>query len=159
MKLFFGNISLFSDGVKTLIEEKPFDEKPFIVRLICQISLFCYFYYPLPTTFLLQIVMDFSLVLGIDSSAAQAMIKLKDSLIKQFGIKVSIFVSGSSSGFPCEFDLYEGLNSNFGEILKLTKVCPIDGKVISVNIGLGGSCVCDNLDQALIHAEVRISLI
>jgi len=126
--LFFGNISLFSDGVKALIEEKPIDERPYII------------------------IMDFTLVLGIDSSAAQAIIKLRDSFTKQFGIKLSIFVTGSTEGFPCEFDLYQGLNANQGEMLKISKINPFDGKEVSVSVG-SGSCVCTDLDQALSHAE------
>ena len=60
---------------------------------------------------LLQIIIDFTLVLGIDSSAAQAIMKLRDSLTNQFGIKLSIFVPGSSQGFPCEVNLSEELDS------------------------------------------------
>jgi len=73
-------------------------------------------------------------VLGIDSSAAQAIIKLRDNLTHQLGSKLIIFVSGSASGFPCESNLSGHLNSarNFK-----------------------GSHVCDDLDQALIYAEVR----
>ncbi|EED93725.1 sulfate permease, partial [Thalassiosira pseudonana CCMP1335] len=54
--LFFGNISIFSDGVKKRIQTFPRDERPIIV------------------------IIDFTLVLGIDSSAAQAIIKLRDYL-------------------------------------------------------------------------------
>jgi len=102
--------------------------------------------------------MDFTLVLGIDSSAAQAIIKLRDSFTKQFGIKLSIFVTGSTEGFPCEFDLYQGLNANQGEMLKISKINPFDGKEVSVSVG-SGSCVCTDLDQALSHAEVNLSFL
>ena len=73
-------------------------------------------------------------MLGIDSSAAQAIIKLRDNLTHQLGTRLIIFVSGSRSGFPCESNLSEQLNTarNFE-----------------------GSSVCDELDQALIYAEVR----
>lgn len=73
-------------------------------------------------------------MLGIDSSAAQAILKLRDHLSRQLGTKLVIFVAGSASGFPCEINIYEQLNTaqNFS-----------------------GSYVCDDLDQALIYAEVR----
>lgn len=86
-------------------------------------------YLPLP-----KVIIDFTLVLGIDSSAAQAIVKLKDQLSHQLGTKLVIFVPGSAAGFPCEINISEQLNTarNFS-----------------------GSCVCEDLDQALIYAEVR----
>ena len=46
------------------------------------------------------VIMDFSLVLGIDSSAAQAITKIKKLMKKRFDVKLSIFVTGSTDGFP-----------------------------------------------------------
>jgi hypothetical protein len=85
-------------------------------------------------TYLPQVIIDFTLVLGIDSSAAQAIIKLRDQLSHQLGTKLVIFVPGSASGFPCEINISEQLNTarNFS-----------------------GSHVCEDMDQALIYAEVR----
>lgn len=57
------------------------------------------------------VILDFSLVVGIDSSAAQGLIKIKNALQKVHGIEVSIFVAGSEEGFPCEFDLSSELAS------------------------------------------------
>ena len=81
-----------------------------------------------------KVIIDFTLVLGIDSSAAQAIIKLRDQLSHQLGTKLVIFVPGSADGFPCETNISEQLNTarNFS-----------------------GSYVCEDLDQALIYAEVR----
>jgi len=81
-----------------------------------------------------KVIIDFTLVLGIDSSAAQAIIKLRDHLSKQLGTKLVIFVPGSTNGFPCEI--------NISEQLKTAR-------------NFSGSYVCDDLDQALIYAEVR----
>ena len=91
--------------------------------------------------------MDFTLVLGIDSSAAQSIIKLRDSLTNQFGIKLCIFVHGSTDGFPCEINLSELLNSPM----------PNDGRgsVQRLLSTLSGSKVCDSLDDGLVFAEVR----
>jgi len=106
--LFFGNISLFGESIKKIIQSNPAGKLPFIV------------------------IIDFTLVLGIDSSAAQAIIKLRDQLSHQLGTKLVIFVPGSASGFPCEINISEQLNTarNFS-----------------------GSHVCEDMDQALIYAE------
>ena len=89
--------------------------------------------------------------MGIDSSAAQAIIKLRDSLANQFFMKLSIFVSGDSDGFPCELNLSDLLNSQ-------NSFSGQSGVVAGHSNGdrrFSGSYVCDNLDQALIYAEVR----
>ena len=57
-------------------------------------------------------MMDFTLVLGIDSSAAQAIIKMKDGIHRTHHIKVCVFVTGTKDGFPCEFKLTKGLTCN-----------------------------------------------
>jgi hypothetical protein len=94
----------------------------------------------------LKIIIDFTLVLGIDSSAAQAIIKLRDSLANQFFIRLSIFVSGGSEGFPCEV--------NLSELLKSTNT-PAMTYGENNSRRFTGSHVCDDLDKALIYAEVR----
>ena len=92
-----------------------------------------------------QIIVDFTLVLGIDSSAAQAILKLRDSLANQFSIRLSIFVSGDSEGFPCEINLSELLVSR-----------DVDrSRQFNDDRKFSGSHVCDDLDEALIYAEVR----
>mmetsp|Transcript_9252 Transcript_9252/g.13524 ORF Transcript_9252/g.13524 Transcript_9252/m.13524 type:complete len:308 (-) Transcript_9252:751-1674(-) len=55
--------------------------------------------------------MDFSLILGMDSSAAQAITKLKSNLHKKFNVDVCVFVAGSRDGFPCQYDLSKELAS------------------------------------------------
>lgn len=87
--LFFGNVAQITDGVHHILRQKKnTDEEPLIVMI------------------------DFTLVLGIDSSAAQAIVKLKDVIRKTYQIKVSIFVTGTDNGFPCEFKLSKGLRTN-----------------------------------------------
>lgn len=100
----------------------------------------------------IQVIIDLSLVLGIDSSAAQAMIKLRDSLLSQFYIKLSIFVSGSDDGFPCEINLSEVLTS---QNLPHDEKHLIEQDSSFSDLRFVGSHVCDDLDQALIYAEVR----
>jgi hypothetical protein len=92
------------------------------------------------------------LVSGIDSSAAQAIIKLRDAIANQFCINLSIFVSGSSEGFPCEINLSEVLKSQ--NYHRNEKSFIAQGNFIS-DRRFTGSYVCDELDQALIYAEVR----
>jgi len=129
---------LFSDGVKALIRDSPSEERPYVI------------------------IIEFTLVLGIDSSAVQAIVKLRDSLSNQFDIKLSIFVPGKSDGFPCENNLSELLDSRFRDSVddehqyhddaSRTKGDSEAG--ISGNTAmLTGSRVCDDLDQALSFAE------
>eukprot|EP00581_Thalassiosira_minuscula_P005996 CAMPEP_0183735588 /NCGR_PEP_ID=MMETSP0737-20130205/47122_1 /TAXON_ID=385413 /ORGANISM="Thalassiosira miniscula, Strain CCMP1093" /LENGTH=905 /DNA_ID=CAMNT_0025969387 /DNA_START=173 /DNA_END=2890 /DNA_ORIENTATION=+ len=125
--LFFGNVSLFSDGVKELIRSSPFHEAPYVI------------------------IIDFTLVLGIDSSAAQAIVKLRDSLTKEFGIKLSIFVPGRSQGFPCETNLSGQLNSRYTPSDQTPKGNQDNNKNLLAK--LTGSTVCSDLDEALVYAE------
>ena len=74
----------------------------------------------------------------------------KSSLLeKEFGIKLSIFVPGSVDGFPCEINLSEELNSS--------GCGSTDEKTKHLIARLTGSQVCNDLDQALIYAEVSSS--
>ena len=120
----------------------------------------------------LIVILDFSLVLGIDSSAAQAMAKLKTSMQKQYNVELSIFVSGSSDGFPCQFDLSKELKapsiptslySNFDEEVATTestestalirKLHRVSSHDAMESMAFSGSHVCTTLDEALIFAE------
>ena len=82
--------------------------------------------------------------MGIDSSAALAIIKLRNNLTTN-GVELCIFVAGSYDGFPCEINLTEELNSQ--PALKGDK----DQQSLAK---LSGSMVCNDLDSALECAEV-----
>jgi SulP family sulfate permease len=58
------------------------------------------------------VIIDFTSVLGLDSSAAQAIAKLKTTMHNKYGIVLSIFVTGSTDGFPCEYNLSEELSES-----------------------------------------------
>lgn len=58
------------------------------------------------------LIMDFSLVLGIDTSATQAIVKLKDVIAKTSDVTLCIFVTGSNDGFPCEINLSQELSNH-----------------------------------------------
>ncbi|KAL3942613.1 MAG: hypothetical protein SGBAC_003214 [Bacillariaceae sp.] len=87
VQLFFGNIAQLTDTIKDLLREKEaLGEMPLVV------------------------IVDFTLVVGMDSSAAHAVAKLKKIVHRLFGVEVSIFVTGSGrGGFPCEFALTKAL--------------------------------------------------
>ena len=57
----------------------------------------------------LVVIFDFGLVVGMDSSAAHSVVKLKRVLHKIFKVEVVIFVTGSGDGFPCEYALSQEL--------------------------------------------------
>ncbi|GMH62705.1 hypothetical protein TL16_g03534 [Triparma laevis f. inornata] len=82
--LYFANLTQFTDAVKEIIEER----KGF-------------------TRFL---VLDFTLVIGIDSSAAFSLLKLVDTMAKRNLLKIA-FVTGKADGFPCTVNLSEQLRS------------------------------------------------
>lgn len=115
----------------------------------------------------LIVILDFSLVLGIDSSAAQGMIKLKSSMQRRFNVELSIFVSGSSDGFPCQFDLSRELSAPniptalyntcdeevATETTGLVKLHRVSSRDAMAQMAFSGSHVCTTLDEALVFAE------
>lgn len=115
--LFFGNLAQLTDNIHHLLET-PF--QPWIL------------------------IMDFSLVLGIDSSAAQGIVKLKTLLTDKFQL-LCIFVSGSSEGFPCQFELSNSLS----DIQQL----PSEHTSLLLNPAKTKSHVCESLDLAILFAE------
>lgn len=139
--LFFGNMAQLIERINALLSERA-EATPWIV------------------------VLDFSLVLGIDSSAALTMTKLRDTLRKTFGVDLCIFVTGSDDGFPCEFDLTQELKASCDGEKELGDVeerqpsetsVLLDGNGSENNGGfLTGSHVEDSLDRALIVAEDAI---
>jgi SulP family sulfate permease len=121
------------------------------------------------------VIMDFGLVLGIDTSAAQAIVKLKNTMQSQYKVELCVFVSGSEVGFPTEFDLTRGLSAsasggtlpsstiyknndietqqqqaNANEWTSLLN--PPDPATTKLS-SFSGSHVCDTLDMALVISE------
>eukprot|EP00957_Ditylum_brightwellii_P170813 13001346-Ditylum_brightwellii.AAC.1 len=114
----------------------------------------------------------------MDSSAAQAIGKLKDTMRKRFHIDVAIFVSGSRDGFPCKYDLSHELSCPadpadqdtineeaallFGGEAKMEKINTPANLVHTprlirssrdTGLPIPQNLVCDSLDSALIFAE------
>mmetsp|Transcript_32229 Transcript_32229/g.74217 ORF Transcript_32229/g.74217 Transcript_32229/m.74217 type:complete len:473 (-) Transcript_32229:320-1738(-) len=81
--LFFGNIVALTDKVKEILRDKS----------------------SRPDDNILIAMLDFALVTGMDSSAAQSISKLKSTMHEQYGIRMTVFVTGRREGFPCEYDL------------------------------------------------------
>ncbi len=116
----------------------------------------------------LIVIVDFSLVLGIDSSAAQAIVKLKKLMIATYNTKLCVFVPGSSNGFPCEYDLSSELNdyrlatiadnslfgeSTFTEISNEETAFMMKALHNHEHFRYEGSQVCQTLDFALALSE------
>lgn len=87
--IFFGNAATMTGDIKKHIAERQgTEEEPKVV------------------------ILDFTPVLGLDSSAAQAIARLKDTLHNQFNIPFAVFVTGSTEGFPCAFNLSKALSDS-----------------------------------------------
>lgn len=101
--LFFGNLANLQKTVHDIMEERwNTDDQPIVV------------------------IVDFSLVLGVDSSAAQAITRLKRVLNTEFSVEVSIFVSGSPYGFPTAFDLSRELAAQMSSMIVNKKVDDVE---------------------------------
>lgn len=89
LQLFFGNVAQLTDTIKyVLTERRSVGKSPIVV------------------------IVDFTLVVGMDSSAAHAVAKLKKIIHRLFHVEISVFVTGSGrGGFPCEYALSEALSS------------------------------------------------
>ena len=133
--LFFGNIAQLSETVQRLLAEKSHPEQERVMIVI----------------------MDFSLVLSIDSSAAQSIVKLKGAMYSKHRVQLAIFVPGSEDGFRCEYNLTEELisagNSDDQSAACVDENTKLVRYPIDIQLDFTGSHVCSSLDKALIYAE------
>jgi len=150
--LFFGNMAFFTDQIQGLLcpsseESSTVDGIPTIAEQEKKPPL--------------VLILDFTLVLGIDSSAAHGIAKLKDTILKEYSIQLCLFVTGSTEGFPTEFDLRGQLSTNNrrnsatcipGEETSLLEK-QVQHKEYQKASLHTGSRVCDSLDVALMEAE------
>ena len=124
----------------------------------------------------LIIIMDFSLVVSIDSSAAHAIGKLKNSILKKYPCELCLSVTPSEEGFPTAFDLSSELSKRpvmdcdsggtgkavaktdkpINEATELLQTCLQQGDARSLQEKYSGSYVLHSLDEALIFAENAI---
>lgn len=156
--LFFGNMAYFTEQINRLLNTRSLQQgssrsEETRVTPENDVSPPC------------VLILDCSLVLGIDSSAAQAMVKLRDVILNHYGIQTCIFVTGSSSGFPTEYRLRDQLSTqtttepeandidlppNEDTALVAKRIQDQEAQTFS---DFRGSRVCDSLDQALMEAE------
>jgi len=123
--LFFGNAVDMGDTIKdALVRDKP-----------------------------LVVVLDFTLVVGMDTSAAQSVNKLKNAMNRTFGIITTVFVMGPHRGyFPCEYGLSRAILEE--DVLE-DSVGSDSSKVV-----LPKKRVCVDFDEALVFAEdILIALV
>lgn len=145
--LFFGNSASLNQNIHTILNQKRLSfEMPVIV------------------------IMDFSLVLGIDSSAAQGIIKLKKMMLEKFDIQLALFATGSQQeGFPCDYALSKELMSDINSKeddqseqseLSCGYFCNEETALLArseskkcLMTKYSGSFVCNSVDVALVLAE------
>jgi len=116
--LFFGNVVDMGDAIKEALAR----EKPMIA------------------------ILDFTLVVGMDTSAAQSVNKLKNAMNQTFGVTTNIFVMGTHRGyFPCEHGLAKLILKEEGMEHQIEDNPP---KII-----IPKNQVCVDFDEALVFAE------
>jgi SulP family sulfate permease len=148
--LFFGNVAALIDTIKSaLCSKKGCADKPFIV------------------------ILDFTLVVGMDSSAAHAIAKLKRMMHVLFDVEVTMFVSGfQRSSFPCDYALAEALSEDDDNATVAFDDAEAEGTLTpgrkrrgGLSLALGSQSkgasqvtfpkhhICDTLDEALEIAD------
>jgi len=128
--IFFGNVFLLTDAIKSSLEQmRGTADEPKIV------------------------IIDFTSVLGLDSSAAQAIAKLKTTMHNKYGIVLSIFVTGSTDGFPCEYNLSEELSESVLD--KRTNVVDDDSEAF---VDDAFACLVDEPESTALLSAPRMSM-
>ena len=172
--LFFGNMAQLTQSMHTLLTDEEHEDatgtgygKSYTHNVIPKFDEW------LPP---LIVVMDFSLVLSIDSSAAHAIGKLKNSILKKYPCELCVFVTPSHDGFPTAFDLSSELSKSpldkYGRGISNKLGHPTDSPInedtqllLKQMMGhegsrviekYSGSYVLHSLDEALIFAENAI---
>ena len=146
-QIFFGNIvKLVEDIKRRLNEKRQAGDEPTVV------------------------ILDFSNVLGVDSSAAQSIVKLKLFIQKNFNVKILLFVTGHQEGYLCLYDLSQKVLDKSGRksihivedkpLLKEHHMSLAAGALanyvesqVDVIAEIPSSQVFETIDDALIFAE------
>ena len=97
------------------------------------------------------------MVVGMDSSAAQAIVKLKDAMRRVYQVKAVLFVIGSHrEDFPCKYELSRELSTSdlddMSETAALLQTANHSGNVTSLGIS-SSNHIYSSFDEALIFAE------
>lgn len=100
----------------------------------------------------LVVIIDFSLVVSMDSSAAHTVNKLKSTIHQLFQVETNIFVMGSHRGyFPCEYELSSALSG--AEVSADYKFSARRWRENNLLNYIPKNRVCVDFDEALIFAE------
>lgn len=141
--LFFGNLSKLRESISECIEDHEIKyEKAWIL------------------------ILDFSLVLGMDGSAAMGMTKIKDMIHGQYDISLCIYVTGQKRNkkFPCEYQLADDLiKSSTDPSLEASRHTLNESNLHNMYASIDmllhevktvpADQICDTLDEALTFAE------
>lgn len=143
--LFFGNMASFTERIHSLLKPAArLNTRDTYISPIAEDGQLS----PL------VLIMDFSLVLGIDSSAAHAILKLKETILKQYDIHPIIFVTGSEDGFPTEYNLRDQLVSSTTNYAASNYPVDEASSLLASKAVTPADClVCDSLDLSLMEAE------
>lgn len=90
--IFFGNATLLAEEVEKLLTQ------------------------PQPSSHVWFVVLDFTLVVGIDSSAAETILKIY-KLCRHHNVRLC-YCAGAETGFPCSFPLSDSINDLNAETVK-----------------------------------------
>lgn len=89
--IFFGNaVKLSADVKQRLVEKRQSGNTPIVI------------------------ILDFCNVVGIDSSAAQSIVKLKSFIQKNFNVKILLLVTGTTDGLRCNYGLSQKFVDELG---------------------------------------------
>ena len=114
------------------------------------------------------LILDFSLVLGIDASAAMEFVKIKEALHSDYDIALCIYVTGEKRGkdFPCEYKLADDLVSDTidSTLEDLTSHSQDQSELHKMDVSsigilfhekkiISADQICQSLDEALGFAE------
>lgn len=89
--IFFGNaVKLSADVKQRLVEKRQSGNTPIVI------------------------ILDFCNVVGIDSSAAQSIVKLKSFIQKNYNVKILLLVTGTTDGLRCNYGLSQKFVDELG---------------------------------------------
>ena len=186
--IFFGNSVKMTDDVKKILSEKrkacdepavgknlnTYVHKIYVISTL-EFVITQFSFYSILISY--SVILDFTNVLGLDSSAAQSIAKLKSFILKNFNVDVIMFVTGHEDGFLCTYDLTTKVSDESDRksihVVEQTPT-PAPGQHehrLSLAAGalqsyieaeskssliaeIPNSHVCETLDDALIFAEV-----
>lgn len=138
--IFFGNATSMTDEIKHKLNKKrEAGNEPSVV------------------------ILDFQHVIGLDSSAAQSIGKLKRFLLKNYAVETLLFVTGNEDGrFRCTFNLAHAVGGGSDRAsINIVSAESLSAVALATRIEtksgllaeIPHSRMCETLDEALVFAE------